>query len=122
MDFKITNVTTVDSDDDEPLLEVKKVTVLTDNKDIGKREVRRVRAPKIGTYRKICFVPLCPNSSHMTPEKMFITVPVNPVRRKVWLDIVGKANTGNPKSPMFCCQDHFNVNLINELYIFIKFK
>ncbi|EFA05428.1 uncharacterized protein LOC657499 [Tribolium castaneum] len=99
----------IDSDE-EPLLEVTRVTVLTDNKvhtnEVRTREVRKEPSPK---YKKFCYVPLCPNASHTTPEKMFIMVPVNPVRRKKWLQAVGRPNTKNPKSPMFCCEDHFNL-------------
>ncbi|XP_044260721.1 uncharacterized protein LOC123008778 [Tribolium madens] len=96
----------IDSDE-EPLLEVTRITVLTDKKQIQANEVRK--KPTSSTYKKVCYVPLCPNSSHATPEKMFITIPVNPTRRKKWLQVVGKPSTKNPKSPMFCCEDHFNL-------------
>jgi hypothetical protein len=118
MDFVISNVTTVE-EEEEPLLEITKIIMLKEKKEYPTK-VRKEYSPKvtkeyntnvrIPKYRKICYVPLCPNTSVSTPDKMFITVPVNPVRRKLWLDAVGKTNGKNPKSPMFCCQDHFNVN------------
>ena len=110
MDFVISDVATVEQDDDdEPLFEVTKVVTVVKEKRPYQHQTREVRPTK---YIKICFVPLCPNTSKSTPEKMFITIPVNPARRKLWLDAVGKSAVGrNPKSPMFCCQDHFNVSM-----------
>ncbi|RZC14251.1 THAP domain containing protein, partial [Asbolus verrucosus] len=106
MNFVISNVTTVEEDDEEPLYEIKKVSIFKEKKEYKIEPQSKV---KVTTYKKSCYVPLCPNSSVATPDKMFITVPVNPVRRKQWLDVVGKTNGKNPKSPMFCCQDHFNL-------------
>lgn len=106
-----------EEEDDEPLYDIKKISILKEARPIGRLE--RSEAPphpppsrrkvRLTTYKKNCFVTLCPNTSVSTPTKMFITIPINPARRKLWMDAVGKPATKNPKSPLFCCQDHFEV-------------
>lgn len=122
----VTIVLDDEEEDDEPLYDIKKISILKEARPGGRIEKldtpnrKRIR---LTTYKKNCFVTLCPNTSVLTPNKMFITIPINPARRKLWMDAVGKPATKNPKSPLFCCQDHFEVTTYvkNEIVILMLY-
>ena len=71
---------------------------------------------KVGGYR-VCFVPLCLNSSIKTPEKKFLHVPNDINRRNKWFQAVRRLNNKS-KSSFYCCEDHFDVSkLFNDIII-----
>lgn len=62
---------------------------------------------------KWCVVPQCTNTSIKNPHKLFVSVPTNPKRRKMWLQLARR----DPKSivshsNVFMCEDHFDVSNI----------
>lgn len=62
---------------------------------------------------KWCVVPQCTNTSIKSPNKLFVSVPKNPTRRKMWLQLARR----DPKSialhsNVFMCEDHFDVSNI----------
>jgi len=60
-------------------------------------------------YYRSCFVPLCPNTAKNAPDKVFVSVPEDEKRRKLWFKLAHRAY--NPsKSNFYCCQDHLNVS------------
>lgn len=62
-----------------------------------------------------CFVPLCKNTAKNSLDKVFLSVPENEKRRKLWFDLARRPD--NPtKSNYYCCQDHFNVSTIRKMY------
>ncbi|XP_041986258.1 uncharacterized protein LOC121738345 isoform X1 [Aricia agestis] len=70
---------------------------------------------------KWCAVPECKNTSLKTPEKIFVSVPTNPKRRKMWLQLARR----DPKSVLshsniFMCEDHFDIEKDTTNYL--KYK
>lgn len=53
-----------------------------------------------------CFVPMCLNTQIKTPHKIFVQVPQDEKRRKLWFKAADKPT----KSCYYCCEDHFNVS------------
>lgn len=74
------------------------------------RPIKRRKRAKIVS----CFVPMCPSSSTKFPNKRFLTVPINAKIRKMWMEAVNRYDTLSPKSVLRCCEDHFDVSLINK--------
>lgn len=66
---------------------------------------------------KWCIVPMCTNTSHTTPDKLFINVPKDPKTRKKWI-LACRRNVSDisEKSTVYCCEDHFNVSWISLNY------
>lgn len=58
---------------------------------------------------KYCFVPNCKNTSFTAPQKQFISVPQNAVKRKAWCESAGCPEK-RLKSSSYCCEDHFDVS------------
>ncbi|KAH9642797.1 hypothetical protein HF086_012291 [Spodoptera exigua] len=70
---------------------------------------------------KWCTVPECKNTSIKTPEKIFVSVPTNPKRRKMWLQLARR----DPKNVLshtniFMCEDHFDMEQDTTNYL--KYK
>lgn len=65
--------------------------------------------PNLNWYM-YCFVPSCKNTTSSTPEKVFIRVPNNPVKRKSWCDAVGLVKNKKIKKNSYCCEDHLDVS------------
>lgn len=60
---------------------------------------------------KWCVVPQCTNTSIKTPEKVFLSVPTNPKKRKLWLRLARREpNSVSMRTNIFMCEDHFNVS------------
>ncbi|KAJ8912491.1 hypothetical protein NQ315_014591 [Exocentrus adspersus] len=60
-----------------------------------------------GKQNKWCFMPKCSSTSVSTPNKTFISVPMNNEKRKKWFKAV-RRDMPQSKSVFFCCEDHFN--------------
>ncbi|KAH9632794.1 hypothetical protein HF086_012619 [Spodoptera exigua] len=70
---------------------------------------------------KWCTVPECKNTSIKTTEKIFVSVPTNPKRRKMWLQLARR----DPKNVLshtniFMCEDHFDMEQDTTNYL--KYK
>lgn len=62
---------------------------------------------------KWCVVPQCTNTSLNNPQKLFVSVPTNPKRRKMWLRLARRdPNSIVSQSNVFMCEDHFDVSNI----------
>ncbi|KAK4885149.1 hypothetical protein RN001_001420 [Aquatica leii] len=60
--------------------------------------------------RKWCFVPKCTNTSRTAPHKIFITVPKDIKKKKLWFAAARRAiSEVSEKSTLYCCEDHFNL-------------
>ncbi|CAH2104027.1 unnamed protein product [Euphydryas editha] len=58
---------------------------------------------------KWCVVPQCTNTSINSPNKLFVSVPMNPKRRKLWLQLARRDPKGIViHSNVFMCEDHFD--------------
>ena len=57
-----------------------------------------------------CLVPKRDNNSENYPTKLFVSVPENPERRKLWFSLARRSDIPT-KSNFYCCQDHLNVSL-----------
>ncbi|KAK4884784.1 hypothetical protein RN001_001055 [Aquatica leii] len=65
-----------------------------------------------------CFVPGCKNTSISASKKLFISVPQNHSRKMKWFR-AARRDVPKSKSTIFCCEDHFNVNVV---YLRIRWK
>ncbi|CAK1585694.1 unnamed protein product [Parnassius mnemosyne] len=70
---------------------------------------------------KWCVVPQCTNTTISSPHKLFVSVPTNPKRRKMWLRLARR----DPKSILahtnvFMCEDHFNME--KDTINYLKYK
>ncbi|CAK1594367.1 unnamed protein product [Parnassius mnemosyne] len=70
---------------------------------------------------KLCVVPQCTNTTISSPHKLFVSVPTNPKRRKMWLRLARR----DPKSILahtnvFMCEDHFNME--KDTINYLKYK
>ena len=65
----------------------------------------------LGGTRKWCFVPGCISSSAKTPNKLFVNVPKDVKRRRLWASAAKREDgrTVTSKNPWYCCEDHFEV-------------
>lgn len=67
------------------------------------------------TANKWCFVPGCTNTSKNSPNKIFISVPKNLKRKKKWFAAARRdLKDVSIKTSFYCCEDHFNVSLIQS--------
>lgn len=64
---------------------------------------------------KFCMVPYCPNTTVSAPEKIFMCVPHETNTRNKWLEATNR-NWKDilPTEVVYCCEDHFDVNSINN--------
>ncbi|XP_066155146.1 uncharacterized protein [Euwallacea fornicatus] len=74
---------------------------------------------------KICVVPYCRNTSILNPDKLFVTVPHHDVKkREAWFAAMGrptsKSSTKEHLGSKYCCEDHFNVEVDIENYMYVK--
>uniref|UniRef100_A0A8D8V2M4 THAP-type domain-containing protein n=1 Tax=Cacopsylla melanoneura TaxID=428564 RepID=A0A8D8V2M4_9HEMI len=69
-----------------------------------------------GTYR-YCVVPMCQNTSTTTPDKVFLTVPMEEKRRKQWFVAMRRSDFLQPKTAAYICADHFDLENDMENYI-----
>ncbi|KAB0794888.1 hypothetical protein PPYR_11727 [Photinus pyralis] len=68
--------------------------------------------------RKWCFVPVCKNTSCITPNKIFVSVPKDIKRRQKWFAAARRnISEVSKKSTMYCCEDHFDLKEDMENYI-----
>ncbi|XP_063543945.1 uncharacterized protein LOC134752246 isoform X2 [Cydia strobilella] len=70
---------------------------------------------------KWCIVPLCTNTTLKKPDKLFVSVPTKPEKRKLWLQLAHR----DPKSILshtnvFMCEDHFNME--KDTINYMKYK
>ncbi|KAK5641033.1 hypothetical protein RI129_009580 [Pyrocoelia pectoralis] len=71
--------------------------------------------------RKCCFVPICKNTTHTTPDKTFLTVPRDAKRRQKWFAAVRRGIAEvSEKSTLYCCEDHFKLEEDMENYMEYK--
>ena len=65
---------------------------------------------------KYCIVPCCTSSTTNTPEKVFLSVPKDPVKRKAWVNAMKRDERDNKHlsstSTVYCCEDHFVISKI----------
>ncbi|XP_057658791.1 uncharacterized protein LOC130895485 isoform X3 [Diorhabda carinulata] len=68
-----------------------------------------------------CIVPECTNTSIKTPNKVFVQVPREEKRRKQWFQAIRRDYASiKPGSPVFVCEDHFNLETDLENYMMWK--
>lgn len=67
---------------------------------------------RVATSYRCCFVPQCPNTSKNQPEKVFVCVPKTMDVRKKWFTVANRLDKPN-NSNYFCCEDHFDVSILN---------
>lgn len=63
---------------------------------------------------KRCFAPGCTEDSNDNPDKLFFKLPDGIEIRREWALSVGrngKHTVFHPSSGIYCCEDHFNVNI-----------
>ncbi|XP_030751406.1 uncharacterized protein LOC115878932 isoform X2 [Sitophilus oryzae] len=66
---------------------------------------------------KWCFVPGCINTSKNNPQKIFISVPRNVLKKKKWFAAARRElKDVSLKTIFFCCEDHFNLTEDMENY------
>ncbi|CAH0721279.1 unnamed protein product, partial [Brenthis ino] len=70
------------------------------------------------TY-KYCIVPECKNTIRNAPDKVFFLVPRGIEIRRQWCKII-KRDRISPSTPLYCCEDHFNVEEDTDNYIQYK--
>ncbi|XP_023028833.2 uncharacterized protein [Leptinotarsa decemlineata] len=59
---------------------------------------------------KWCVVPQCTSTSINTPQKVFVSVPTNPKRRRKWLQLSRRdPNSILSHTNIFMCEDHFDM-------------
>ena len=63
-------------------------------------------------FYRYCMVPMCPNTIKSTPDKVFFAVPRDPNIRKQWCKVMRRDNV-SPISRQHCCEDHFNVSILD---------
>lgn len=59
---------------------------------------------------KSCFVPSCELNNEIAPTKLFLTVPKEVNRRKLWFAAVNYEHLGFLQQGLYVCEDHFEVN------------
>ncbi|XP_044733469.1 uncharacterized protein LOC123296073 [Chrysoperla carnea] len=69
---------------------------------------------------KCCMVSQCTSSTTRTPEKIFVPVPIDPNRRKKWLNLTNRKRSVGPKSNVYMCEDHFNMH--EDIINYMQFK
>ncbi|XP_063833447.1 uncharacterized protein LOC135082597 [Ostrinia nubilalis] len=70
---------------------------------------------------KWCVVPHCTNTSIKDPNKVFVSVPTNPKRRKMWLQLARRdPNCMLTHTNVFMCEDHFNMETDTKNYNMYK--
>ena len=60
---------------------------------------------------KYCVVPLCTSTTKSAPEKRFFSVPRSEDIRKSWMEKMRRKDPVSSKSNVYCCEDHFDVNI-----------
>lgn len=75
------------------------------------------------SYSKYCIVPCCKNTTSTATQKLFFSVPRDPVKRKAWTQAMKrdeKLNTElSSSSPLWCCEDHFTVSKYCFIYVLL---
>ena len=71
-------------------------------------------------YYKYCFVPSCKNTSARNPDREFIVVPRNELKRKAWCEAVGYDKDQTIRRISYCCEDH--LDLKNDLKNYENYK
>ncbi|XP_049819596.1 uncharacterized protein LOC109601928 isoform X2 [Aethina tumida] len=69
-----------------------------------------------------CVVPKCTNTSKTAPSKIFILVPSKPEMRLKWLELAGRNDAAemSATSPIFFCEDHFD--LPNDMENYMRYR
>lgn len=62
-------------------------------------------------YYRICFVPECKNNEKKCPEKIFVSVPKDNKKPKLWFT-QARRSYQQTSSNFYCCEDHFNVSIL----------
>ncbi|XP_028165203.1 uncharacterized protein LOC114356295 isoform X3 [Ostrinia furnacalis] len=68
---------------------------------------------------KWCVVPHCTNTSIKDPNKVFVSVPTNPKRRKMWLQLA-RRDPNCILTHTNVCEDHFNMETDTKNYTMYK--
>ena len=71
------------------------------------------------SYYKYCIVPLCKSTTFVTPSKIYIRLPDDPVRRNKWLKACRRDKSDIKRFARFLCKDHFKVDTYILLYILL---
>lgn len=67
--------------------------------------------PKVAKSDEWCIVPMCSNTRRNNINKIFIRVPDNAKKRKLWLLATRRDPSKlSAKSVLFVCEDHFIVS------------
>lgn len=68
-----------------------------------------------------CLVPKCPNTVRNSPNKLFFSLPMDQQRRLQWYKAMkhedGIRQRLSYVSGLHCCEDHFNVGVIQHIYM-----
>lgn len=59
-----------------------------------------------------CFVPLCPSTQKLFPNKIFVSLPKDIKERVIWFRKARRKDDPT-NSNFYCCEDHFNVSIQN---------
>ncbi|KAJ8671172.1 hypothetical protein QAD02_002431 [Eretmocerus hayati] len=68
---------------------------------------------------KSCFVPDCNNTTVKTPKKIFVRLPSNELKHKLWRSAV-ETPEKKAKKTKYCCEDHFDLK--NDLDNYWEWK
>lgn len=68
---------------------------------------------------KFCFVPGCKNTTITAPNKVFLSVPNEPVKRKAWCEAAGCPGK-SLRAGSHACEDHFDLQQDIENYMWWK--
>lgn len=71
---------------------------------------------------KWCAVPQCKNTSITTPNKVFVHVPYKKIIRDKWLKLARRnPNDVKTNSPLYFCEDHFDVSMLSCIDRFLTY-
>lgn len=64
------------------------------------------------SYFKYCIVPVCKNTTVKVPDKIFIILPEDKIRRSKWLKACrrNEKDISQSSKSLHVCEDHFNVS------------
>ena len=84
-------------------------------RDQGQGSISQPETSQYGAKvtRKWCFVPGCKNTSSTTPKKIFLNVPRDLKRRRLWARLARREDAGclTARNVWYCCEDHFDVSI-----------
>lgn len=75
---------------------------------------------EVARQNRICIVPVCYAKNSDFPDRIFFAVPEH--KKKEWIELVGgDISCIKPKKRLFCCENHFNVCIVQCLCLCVYF-